>query len=47
MFLFISNNILDINNISINEYKIIKLMLGFSISILTLYISIKKKGFKF
>ena len=45
-FYFISKNILGFNKINYNEYRIIKLILGFSISIITLFISIKKKGFK-
>jgi hypothetical protein len=43
---YIFNKLLGINNISINEYRTIKLALGFSISILTLFINIKEKGFK-
>lgn len=43
-FYYVSKYILCINNINHNEYRIIKLILGFSISILTLLISIKEKG---
>ena len=44
-FYFISKNMLGINKISYSEYRIIKLILGFSISIITLFICIKEKGF--
>jgi len=47
IFFYFSSNIwYSIINISHNEYRIIKLTLGFLISILTLYITIKEKGFK-
>jgi len=45
-FYYNSNLSYNITNISNNEYKIIKLTLGFFISILTLFITIKEKGFK-
>jgi hypothetical protein len=45
-FYYISNKYLGLINISNNEYRAIKLILGFSISILTLTINIKEKGFK-
>jgi hypothetical protein len=44
-FYFLFKNILSNNNISISDYRIIKLILGFFISTLTLYLSIKEKGF--
>ena len=44
-FYCITKNILNNNNINISEYRIIKLILGFFISILTLYLSVKEKGF--
>jgi hypothetical protein len=43
---YIFNKLLGINNINNNEYRTIKLALGFSISILTLFINIKEKGLK-
>lgn len=45
-FYYISKKILGISNISNYEYRVIKLTLGFSISILILSITIKEKGFK-
>lgn len=45
-FYCIFNYILGFNYISNNEYRIIKLILGFLISIITLYINIKEKGLK-
>ena len=43
---YISKNFLGIDNINNNEYKVIKLTLGFFISILVLFINIKEKGIK-
>lgn len=43
---YISKNFLGLNDINNNEYRIIKLLLGFFISFLTLFLSIKEKGFK-
>ena len=43
---YISKKFLGINDINNNEYRTIKLLLGFFISFLTLFISIKEKGFK-
>lgn len=45
-FYYISKNFLGFNYISNNEYRRIKLILGLFISILTLFINIKEKGFK-
>lgn len=44
-FYIISDNNLGINSISHSQYRIIKIILGFSISFISLYINIKEKGF--